>query len=929
MQQIARLQDKAPQKRWCDIGAALRERGRSLDEYPYCVRVMLENLLRNRAWGGPGRVADDEIERVIDWQAHEGRDIALQVTRIVLPDSSGLPLLQDLAALRDALARQGVDPAQVDALLPVDLIVDHSLQVDHWARPDAIDLNLAREFKRNHERYRFIKWAHGAFRGLRIHPPGSGIIHQIHIERIAQVVAELRHEGEDWWCPEFVLGCDSHTTMANALGVLGWGVGGLDAEAALLGEPYGFPMPPVLGVRLSGAMRAGVVSTDLVLLVTERLRREGVTACALEFVGPAVDAMPVAERATLANMCPEYGATCGFFPVDARTLEYLRATGREPALVDRVERYCRAAGFFRSPGEPLPRYSRLIDIDVSAAQPCLAGPRRPQDRLGIGDVGADFRRRLTAAIDEGGYARPASAPASPVAALRDGAVVLAAITSCTNTSNPAVMIAAGLTARRAVERGLRPAPWVKTSMAPGSRVVADYLAAAGLLEPLEAIGFGLIGHGCTTCGGKSGPLNPGVAEAVEASQAVVAAVISGNRNFEGRIHKLIRANYIGAPHWVVICALAGRIDLDLEQDPIGEDREGRPVFARDLLPDPAEIAALLPLAEDPDRFRRVYERGADGTLWAALDAPSGPRYGWDLQSSYLVEPPFFGSLSAAASVDPAQIDAPQPWSEALADQVLAQPVGSRVDIDRIDAARALVVLADSVTTDHISPGGEIPLDSAAGRYLISLGVRQADFNSYVGRRGNYRVMSRAAFANLRLRNLLLPGTEGGQTLHHPSAAVMSVFEAAMRYRAAGVLTLVLAGRDYGSGSSRDWAAKCTLLLGVAAVIAESFERIHRANLIAMGVLPLLFEHGEGWAALGLTGHERFDLHGIEAAIETGAPVRVRARAPGGAAIEFSARPALLTRAERNLMQGGGIPARVLRLFGATQERPVATAQGLN
>ncbi len=919
MTQPDRLHDKAPEKRWCDIGAALRDRGRSIHDYPYCIRVMLENLLRSRAWGGPGAVADEEIDRVIDWQAHEGRDIALQVTRVVLPDSSGLPLLQDLAALRDALARRGVDPARADALLPVDLIVDHSLQVDHWARADAIDLNLAREFKRNQERYRFIKWAHGAFRGLRIHPPGSGIIHQIHIERIASVVAELSHAGQTWWCPEFVLGCDSHTTMVNALGVLGWGVGGLDAEAALLGEPYGFPMPQVVGVRLSGDIGPGAVSTDLVLLVTERLRREGVTACALEFVGPAVDVMPVAERATLANMCPEYGATCGFFPVDARTLDYLRATGREPALIERVERYGRANGFFRAAGEALPRYSRVIEIDVSAARPSLAGPRRPQDRMDIAVVGADFRRRLAAPVDVGGYARMGLGSDRSAPALTDGAVVLAAITSCTNTSNPAVMLAAGLTARRAVERGLRPAPWVKTSMAPGSRVVADYLAAAGLLEPLEAIGFGLIGHGCTTCGGKSGPLNPGVAEAIEASQAVVAAVISGNRNFEGRIHKLIRANYIGAPHWVVICALAGRIDLDLETDPIGIDRDGRPVLARDLLPEPAEITALLPLAEDPARFRRVYERGADTTLWAALESPTGPRYAWDPQSSYLVEPPFFGSVSAPVVVDRSLVQSPQPWSEALADQVLAQPVAARSDPDRIDRSHALVLLGDSVTTDHISPGGEIPLDSAAGRYLVSLGVRQADFNSYVGRRGNYRVMSRAAFANLRLRNLLLPGTEGGQTLHHPSGAVMSVFEAAMRYRAAGVPTLVLAGRDYGSGSSRDWAAKCTLLLGVAAVIAESFERIHRANLIAMGVLPLLFDPGQGWASLGLKGHERFSLQGIEAAIETGSAVTVSALSPDGTTIEFSVHPALLTRAERNLMQGGGIPSRVLRLFGAAAE----------
>ncbi|MEN9774903.1 MAG: aconitate hydratase 1 [Pseudomonadota bacterium] len=923
MMQPAWLRETASKKRWCDVGAALQAQGRSIDDYPFCVRVMLENVLRSRALHGAERVPDDEIQRLIDWHQHLGRDVALAVSRVVLPDSSGLPLLQDLAALRDALARRGLDPSAVDTLLPVDLIVDHSLQVDHWARPDAIDLNLAREFKRNEERYRFIKWAHQAFQGVRIHPPGSGIIHQIHIERIAEAVTERDHEGSPWWYPEFVLGCDSHTTMINALGVLGWGVGGLDAEAALLGQPYGFPIPEVVGVRLSGTIGRGVVSTDLALLLTERLRSEGVTACALEFFGPAADGLPVAERATLANMCPEYGASCGFFPVDARTLDYLRATGRSADHVARVETYCRAARLFRTPSSAVPRYSRLIDIDVSKACPSLAGPRRPQDRLAIGAVAADFQTRLTAPVEAGGYARPAPSAGT---AMQEGAVVLAAITSCTNTANPTAMLTAGLVARRAHQLGLRPPPWVKTSMTPGSRVVGDYLRDAGVLADLEAIGFGIVGHGCTTCGGKSGPLNPGVAEAIEAEGWVTAAVISGNRNFEGRIHKLIRANYIGAPHWVVMFALAGRIDIDLDHEPLGHAKDGQPVYAHDLLPDPSAVQALRPLAERPERFRTIYQQGADRTLWSSLDAPSGARYVWDAQSSYLVEPPFFERSAQAPSIEPEPtIPATTAWTESLGDQILARPLTRRPDPDRIDAARVLVLLDDSVTTDHISPGGEIPLESAAGRYLSTLGVRPSEFNSYVGRRGNYRVMTRAGFANLRLRNQLVPGIEGGHTRQRPEGPVISIFEAAMRNRAAGTPSIVLAGRDYGSGSSRDWAAKCTVLLGIVAVIAESFERIHRANLIAMGVLPLSFEPGDSWRSLGLTGDEHFTIQGISTAIDRGDPVRVHA-VSGTTERVFAARPALLTGAERDLMRGGGIPSKVLDLYGVGRASPTRRAR---
>ncbi len=877
---------------WCSVAGALAEAGREVVRYPFCVRVLLENLLRHHLWSMGASVSRAEIDRLIDWQANEGADIALHVTRVVLPDSSGLPLLQDLAALRGALARSGQDPGSVETLLPVDLIVDHSLQVDHWGRPDAIRLNLRREFSRNGERYRFLKWAQQAFGGVRIFPPGSGIIHSINLERLATVVTRTERDGQDWVYPEFLLGCDSHTPMINALGILGWGVGGLDAEAALLGHAYTFPIPSVVGVRLTGILPRGTLSTDLALLVTQQLRREGVTACAVEFFGPAVAAMPLADRATLANMAPEYGATCGFFAVDARTIDYLRGTGREAAQVETIERYCRDNSLYREADASEPCYSRVIEIDVSQACPSMAGPRRPQDRLPIDEVAADFTHRLPMAVEAGGFAR-ALRPGDSVGLasdLRDGSVVLAAITSCTNTTNPGVMLAAGLIARRAVELGLRPPPWVKTSLAPGSRAVTAYLDEAGLLAPLAAVGFSVIGYGCTTCGGKSGPLADGVAERIEADSLVAVAVLSSNRNFEGRVHKLARANYIGAPPWVVLYALAGRIDIDFEREPLGRDRAGHPVFARDLIPDADEIASYLPLAMRPELYRDVYGQAAADPEWVALEAPAGALYQWDPDSSYLVEPPFFMGAGDGGK-GPA----------------------IRPGVDHLSGARVLVLLGDSVTTDHISPGGEIPAESAAGQYLRERGVLPADFNSYVGRRGNYHVMARATFANLRLRNLLAPGTEGGVTRHLPSDECMSVFDAAQRYRDEGVPAIVLAGRDYGTGSSRDWAAKGTSLLGVAVVIAESFERIHRANLIAMGVLPLCFEAGEGWRALGLSGEEQFEFSGIEAAVLRGEPVSVRA-VQDGRSVAFEARAALLTQAERQLMRAGGIPASVLESF---------------
>ena len=871
--------------RYFDIAAAARDHAVDLAALPYVIRVLWENLGRSQQWGLP--VADAEIGAVAQWRDRTGADLPLRVARVILPDSSGLPVLQDLAALRDAVAQQGGDPAAVNTQLPVDLIVDHSLQVDHWGSGQAVAGNLKREFERNAERYRFLKWAQQAFQGLRVFPPGTGIIHQVNLEHIAPVVVRAERGGQAWAYPDFVIGGDSHTPMVNALGVLGWGVGGIDAEAALLGQAYTFPVPEVVGVRLIGSIAAPAVTTDAALLITETLRRAGVAGCMVEFFGPAVAALGVPERATIANMSPEYGATCGFFPVDAGTLDYLRHTDRSPEQTALIEAYCRANNLLREPGSPDPTYSRVVEIDLSAAKPSVAGPRRPQDRMPIGRVPTDFAERLPLPLKEGGFGVDPNKRAGP---LRHGSVVLAAITSCTNTSNPAVMLAAGLVARKAVARGLKPAAWVKTSLAPGSRVVTRYLREAGLLASLEALGFYVIGYGCTTCGGKSGPLAEGVPQAIESGELVAAAVLSGNRNFEGRIHKLIRANYITSPPMVVAYALAGRIDLDLDTEPLGADASGAPVYLRDLWPTPEEIAELLPLAQNREAFLSIYaaDPGEDESqLWRQMQAPTGLRFPWDPESHYLIEPPFFKQAGDG---------------DALA-RLAAQLRGTRV----------LAAFGDSLTTDHISPGGEIPQDSPAGRYLMDAGIAPRDFNTYVARRCNFEVMTRATFANIRVKNLLVPEVEGGVTRHFPDGAQMSIFDASRAYEAEQVSTIVLAGKEYGTGSSRDWAAKGSALLGVRAVIAESFERIHRANLIGMGILPLAFLPGQGWRQLGLTGAETYTFSGVEQALRQGTPVRVAADGEHGR-IEFEAVPQVLTQAERELLADGGIPAQVLKHF---------------
>jgi aconitate hydratase len=884
--------------RLIDLPRTVAGLGGDMRRMPYVIRILLENLLRSRALGRA--VEQGEIALLLDWREHVGADLPLYVSRVILPDSSGVPVLQDLAAARDALARAGGDPSRVDTRLPVDLVVDHSLQVDAWGTADAMKINMRREVERNAERYAFLGWAQQAFRGLRVFPPGSGIIHQVNLERIATVVATATHDSETWAFPDFVIGGDSHTPMVNGMGVLGWGVGGIDAEAALLGHAYTFPLPEVVGVRLNGAAAPLVWTTDLALLVTQRLRRENVASCAVEFFGPAAQAMSVPVRATLANMAPEYGATCGFFPVDGHTLDYLRMTGRTPEQVALVEAYCRWVGLFREGDEDAPAYSRVIEIDLAEARASMAGPQRPQDRLTLEEVAPDFRRRLEAAPAAGGFG-PTASDEAPAGSLPQGAVVLAAITSCTNTSNPEVMMAAGLVARNAVARGLRPPSWVKTSLAPGSPSVVRYLEAAGLLAPLAELGFHVIGFGCTTCGGKSGPLPPQVAKEIEDRQLVAAAVLSGNRNFAGRIHKLVRANYIGAPPMVVAYALAGRIDFDLANESLGRDAAGREVFWPELLPTTEEVHALVRRVPEFGAFAESATQPSKGQdafeqEWSH-SAATGPRYPWDPESQYLREPPFFAGGGGA---------------NGIAD--LAQA---------LRRTRVLCAFGDSLTTDHISPSGEIPVDTPAGQYLVQAGIAPRDFNTYVGRRGNFEVMARGTFANVRLRNALTPEREGGWTLHFPDRTVATVYDAAQAYLREGVPVIVLGGKEYGTGSSRDWAAKGSALLGVKAVIAESFERIHRANLIGMGVLPLRFHDGEGWRQLGLDGSELYAFAGVEAGVLQGSAIGVTARRADGSTIAFQVAAEARTAAERHLMAAGGIPNSVLQdlLRDAPPTRP--------
>ena len=867
-------------ERFADVVAAARRHGRAVQDLPFCIRVLLENLERQAITDPDTAVSEADIAACVGFERHQGHGLPLSVPRVILPDSSGVPALQDIAALRDAVQRGGGDPQAVAPSVPVDVIVDHSLQVDRAGSAAARLHNMACERKRNAERYQFLRWSEQAFDTVRVFPPGSGIIHQINLEHIARVVS-VTDDGLAY--PDFVIGGDSHTPMINGLGVLGWGVGGIDAEAAMLGDSYVFPLPDVVGVELTGTPGPGVTTTDLALHITQALRAHGVVGCFVEYFGEAVAALSIPERATIANMAPEYGASIGFFPIDRRTLAYLADT-RSPEHAHTVASYAWANALHRESQAAAPRYPRRIGIDLGDVRVSVAGPKRPQDRLALPAVWRDLERRLARPLAQDGYAVRDPGRRPTPERLGHGSVVIAAITSCTNTSNPRVMLAAGLLARNAVRLGLRTPPHVKTSMAPGSQVVTLYLEKADLLAPLEQLGFHVVGYGCTTCGGKSGPLDEPVAAAIERDGLVAAAVLSGNRNFEGRIHRLVRANYIMSPPLVVAYALAGRMDIDLTAHPLGRTPDGRDVYLRDLWPSEADIAARLAEAEDGALLRQSYgSRGEAERLWREIGAPTGPLFPWDRQSRYLVEPPFFADAASAAPTT-----------------------------DDITGARVLAIFGDSLTTDHISPGGEIPADGEAGRYLLAQGVGHGDFNTYVARRGNHHVMVRATFANIRIKNRLVPDREGGWTRHFPDGETLSIFEAAERYRDSAVPLVVLAGRDYGTGSSRDWAAKGTALLGVRAVIAQSYERIHRSNLIGLGVLPLCFHEPDSADALGLDGSEVVDVRDIGDAVATGAPVTVTARHPEGRQTTFGAVPQLLNESERRIFSAGGILPRVHR-----------------
>jgi len=861
---------------------------------PYSLKILLENLLRHE---DERFVKKTDIEALARWDVKSAvqKEIAFVPARVLLQDFTGVPAVVDLAAMREGIARLGGDPNRVNPLQPVELVIDHSVQVDYFGQTNAFELNAGLEFSRNKERYAFLRWGQNAFRNFRVVPPDTGIVHQVNLEYLARVV--VRDDGPDGPVafPDTLVGTDSHTTMVNGLGVVGWGVGGIEAEAAMLGQPISMLIPQVLGVRLTGAMLEGATATDLVLTITERLRKHGVVGKFVEFFGSGLEHLTIADRATLGNMCPEYGATIAIFPIDEMTLDYLRLTGRDESRVELVEAYARAQGLFREANAPDSVYTETIELDLGTIEPSLAGPRRPQDRVSLKQAKSSFNAALSSLMVS---AKKAAAPSvatsaeggvavavAPVAAeLEHGSVVIAAITSCTNTSNPSVMIAAGLLAKKAVERGLTRRPWVKTSLAPGSKVVTEYLRVAGLTPYLDQLGFNLVGYGCTTCIGNSGPLPDDVSLEVEARSLVVASVLSGNRNFEGRIQQQVRANYLASPPLVVAYALAGRMTLDLTTEPLGVGSHGEPVYLREIWPAEREIQETMLAAVRADMFREQYaDVFAGDERWQSLSVPTGDRFVWEADSTYIRNPPFLEDLTLEPS-------APRD----------------------IVGARLLAVLGDSITTDHISPAGAIKKDSPAGKYLIEHGVQPPDFNSYGARRGNHEVMMRGTFANTRLRNQMAPGTEGGWTIYQPDGGVMTIYDAAMKYKSAGVPLVIVAGKEYGSGSSRDWAAKGTLLLGVKAVIAESFERIHRSNLVNMGVLPLQFQAGATAAGLGLTGKERLELTGIADGLRPGSLVTVRALVDDQKPIEFQAVARIDTPEELVAFRHGGILPYVVR-----------------
>ncbi len=865
--------------------AALAQAGRDVSRLPYALKILLENLLRCED-GVAVRAADIDALARWDPRAEPAHEIAFMPGRVLMQDFTGVPAVVDLASMRDAMQALGGDPSRINPLLPAELVIDHSVQVDAFGTADAFKRNIEIEFGRNQERYAFLRWGQKAFRNFKVVPPGTGIVHQVNLEYLARVV--FASEGKTLRAyPDTVVGTDSHTTMVNGLGVLGWGVGGIEAEAAMLGQPMSMLIPQVVGFRLTGRLAEGATATDLVLTVTEMLRTKGVVGKFVEFCGPGVATLPLADRATIANMAPEYGATCGIFPVDAETLRYLRFTGRPAWRIELVEAYMKEQGLFHSADAPEPVFSDILSLDLATVEPSVAGPRRPQDRVGLKGAKQSFLSALPSLVPQGGKT-PATAGGEANGKLRHGSVVIAAITSCTNTSNPSVLVAAGLLAQKAVQKGLATKPWVKTSLAPGSKVVTDYLARAGLMHPLEQLRFNLVGYGCTTCIGNSGPLPDDVSAAIRDGDLVVCSVLSGNRNFEGRIQQEVRANYLMSPPLVVAYALAGRMDIDLYNEPLGGGKDGKPVFLRDIWPTSAEVAAAVGKALKPEMFTKRYGGVYDGDAgWNGLAVPAGDRYAWDAASTYIKRAPYFDGMPKVPG-----------------------------DIGDITGARVLAVLGDSITTDHISPAGAIKKTGPAGAWLMSRGVEPTDFNSYGSRRGHDEVMVRGTFANVRIRNRLAPGTEGGVTTYLPTGEVMSIFDAAERYRASGTPTVVLAGKEYGSGSSRDWAAKGPRLQGIRVVIAESYERIHRSNLVGMGLLPLQFMPGQSAHSLGLSGHETFDVTGIAPALSGKKQVTVIARGEG---LErtFRALVRIDTPKEVEYYRHGGILEFVLRqLAGA-------------
>jgi aconitate hydratase len=859
----------------------------NVDRLPFSLKILLENLLR---FEDGVNVTKKDIDALLKWdpKALPSYEIAFTPARVIMQDFTGVPCIVDLAAMREAIVRLGGDPQRVNPLAPAELVIDHSVQVDEYGTAASLQHNNEIEFNRNGERYMFLRWGQTAFSNFKVVPPNTGIVHQVNIERLARVIFADDATGKKSAYPDTLVGTDSHTTMVNGLGVLGWGVGGIEAEAAMLGQPVTMLIPQVIGFKLTGALPAGTTATDLVLTVTEILRKKGVVDKFVEFFGDGLKGLPLADRATIANMSPEFGSTCAIFPIDEETIRYLELTGRAADQIALVESYAKAQGLWRVNGAPAADYTDVVELDLATVEPSLAGPKRPQDRVPLRSAKKVYESSVKKMAEERTQKNPKATGTAQASVggnsfeVKDGAVLIAAITSCTNTSNPAVLVAAGLLARNASARGLTSKPWVKTSLAPGSRVVTDYLQKAGLLKDLEALGFYTVGYGCTTCIGNSGPLKPEISEAVKTGDVVACSVLSGNRNFEGRVHPEIKMNFLASPPLVVAYALAGNLDIDITTEPLGQGKDGKPVYLKDIWPSAADVAAAVTASVDSAMFKKGYANVFTGDAnWTAIKTPAGKIYSWDGKSTYVKNPPYFDGMTMT----------PAPVAD-------------------IKGARVLALLGDSVTTDHISPAGNISKSSPAAKYLMAQGVQAVDFNSYGARRGNHEVMMRGTFANIRLRNLLLPGTEGGVTLHIPSGEQMSIYDASVKYKAAGTALVVLAGKEYGTGSSRDWAAKGTMLLGVKAVIAESFERIHRSNLIGMGVLPLQYKEGQNAQSLGLTGKETFEIVGLN----RGAAkfVKVIAKADDGTTTEFEARLRIDTPKELDYYQHGGILQYVLR-----------------